>query len=78
MLTASGLSRSFGPRTLFEDVSLRLGDGRRIALVGGNGTGKTTLIEVLVGLQEPDSGAVHRPKSMSARRGRGRRWTDGS
>ena len=64
MLTASGLSRSFGPHTLFEDVSLRLGDGRRIALVGGNGTGKTTLLEVLVGIQEPDSGAVHRPRDL--------------
>ncbi len=64
MLTASGLYRSFGPHTLFEDVSLRLGDGRRIALVGGNGTGKTTLLEVLVGIQEPDSGAVHRPRDL--------------
>ena len=64
MLTTSGLSRSFGTRTLFEDVSLRLGAGRRIALVGSNGTGKTTLIEVLVGRQEPDSGAVHRPKDL--------------
>jgi len=64
VLTASGLSRSFGPHTLFEDVSLRLGDGRRIALVGGNGTGKTTLLEVLVGIQEPDSGAVHRPRDL--------------
>jgi ATP-binding cassette subfamily F protein 3 len=64
MLTTSGLSRSFGARTLFEDVSLRLGAGRRIALVGSNGTGKTTLIEVLVGRQEPDSGVVHRPKDL--------------
>ena len=64
MLTASGLSRSFGSRTLFADVSLQLGSGRRVALVGSNGTGKTTLIETIVGLQEPDAGEVHRPRDL--------------
>ena len=64
MLTASGLSRSFGSRTLFADVSLQLGSGRRVALVGSNGTGKTTLIETIVGLQEPDVGEVHRPRDL--------------
>ena len=64
MLTASGLSRSFGPRTLFTDASLQLGPGRRIALVGGNGTGKTTLIETIVGLQDADTGEVHRPRDL--------------
>ena len=64
MLTAAGLSRSFGPRTLFTDVALQLGAGRRVALVGSNGTGKTTLIETIVGLQDPDVGQVHRPKDL--------------
>ncbi|MDE0833228.1 MAG: ABC-F family ATP-binding cassette domain-containing protein [Acidimicrobiales bacterium] len=64
MLTASGLSRSFGPRTLFTDASLQLGPGRRIALVGGNGTGKTTLIETIVGIQDADAGEVHRPRDL--------------
>ena len=64
MLTASGLSRSFGPRTLFRDVSLQLGAGRRVALIGGNGTGKTTLLEILVGLHEADIGEVHRPRDL--------------
>ena len=64
MLTASELSRSFGPRTLFSNVSLQLGPGRKVALVGGNGTGKTTLLEILVGIQSPDQGKVHRPKEL--------------
>jgi len=64
VLTASGLSRAFGPRTLFSDVALQLGAGRRVALVGSNGTGKTTLLETIVGLQEPDVGDVHRPKDL--------------
>ena len=64
MLTASELSRSFGPRTLFSNVSLQLGPGRKVALVGGNGTGKTTLLEILVGIQSPDQGKVHRPREL--------------
>jgi ATP-binding cassette subfamily F protein 3 len=64
MLAASGLSLSHGPRTLFHDVSIRLPAGRRTALVGGNGQGKTTLLEILVGLRPPDAGEVHRPKDV--------------
>ena len=62
MITASGLSKSFGIRRLFADVSVQLAAGRRVALVGGNGTGKTTLLEILVGLGEPDEGTVMRPR----------------
>ena len=65
MLTASGLARSYGPRDLFTDVTLQLSAGRRIALVGGNGTGKTSLIEILVGDAEPDAGSITRPRDMT-------------
>ncbi|MFN0091208.1 MAG: ATP-binding cassette domain-containing protein [Acidimicrobiales bacterium] len=64
MLSASELSKSFGGRVLFHDVTLRLLPRRRCALVGGNGAGKTTLVEILLGLQEPDSGEVHRPNDL--------------
>src|ERR1700710_1818488 len=64
MLSASGLSVSHGARTLFSDVHVRIVAGQRVALVGGTGTGKTTLIEVLVGLHPPDAGEVHRPKDL--------------
>ena len=65
MLTASGLTKSYGPRELFRDVTLLLSPGRRIALVGGNGTGKTTLIEILMGTNRPDSGSVTKPRDMT-------------
>ena len=58
MLTASGLSRSFGPRTLFRNVSLQLGPGRRVALIGGNGTGKSTLLKAISGLLPVWNGTI--------------------
>ncbi len=61
-LTASGLSKSYGARRLFEGVTLHLPAGRRVALVGGNGTGKTTLLEIMAGTREPDAGAVNKPR----------------
>ena len=64
MLTASSLSKSFGARTLFTDVSLQLSPGRRVALVGGNGMGKTTLLEMVVGESDPDGGEIHRSKGL--------------
>ncbi|WP_420432381.1 ABC-F family ATP-binding cassette domain-containing protein [Candidatus Poriferisocius sp.] len=60
-LTASGLAKSFGDQRLFADVAVQLSPGLRVALVGGNGTGKTTLLEILVGITEPDDGTVVRP-----------------
>ena len=62
MLTASGLAKSYGIRQLFADVSVQLASGRRVALVGSNGTGKTTLLEILVGLVDADEGTVMRSR----------------
>jgi len=64
VITVSGLSKAHGPRTLFENVTFRLLPGRRVALVGGNGVGKTTLLEIVVGDQDADSGEVHRGKDL--------------
>ncbi len=64
MLSANKISKAHGARTLFRDVSIQLRPGRRVALVGGNGVGKTTLLEMLVGTQEPDTGEVIRPGNL--------------
>ena len=58
MLTLSDVSKSFGARTLFEEVSLSINLGERIALVGPNGAGKSTLFSIILGTGEPDSGSV--------------------
>jgi ATP-binding cassette subfamily F protein 3 len=65
VLTGSGLSKAHGQRVLFSDVTVTLSPGRRVALVGGNGTGKTTLLEILSGEQRPDSGSVTRPSTLT-------------
>ncbi len=57
------VSKSYGVRPLLTEVSLGVGVGQRIGIVGRNGDGKTTLLEVMTGLEEPDEGRV------SAKRG---------
>jgi ATP-binding cassette subfamily F protein 3 len=64
VLTATGLAKAHGTRVLFDDVSFALSPGRRVALVGSNGTGKTTLLEIVAGLQQPDRGGVHKPSDL--------------
>ena len=58
MLTFSKLSKGFGPKTLFTDISFRILQGERIGLVGPNGAGKTTLFSIILGTTEPDQGKV--------------------
>lgn len=58
LLQAKGISKSFGERTLFEDLDITIPEGRKIALVARNGNGKTTLLRILAGKEVPDEGVV--------------------
>ena len=58
MLTVAGLSKAFGGRQLFDDVSLTLLSGERVGLVGPNGAGKSTLLKIILGQESPDAGEV--------------------
>ena len=64
ILTATALSKHFGAQDVFNDVSLQIGRGDRVGLVGANGTGKTTLLRVLTGLEAPSSGQVQRARGV--------------
>ena len=66
VLQIKGVSKSFGGRRLFEDVYLRVEGGERIALLGENGTGKTTLLNMIVGLDGPDTGMIRLGPSVKA------------
>ena len=56
LLSVQGLTKSFGPRPLFTDLSLDLRAGERVGLIGPNGSGKSTLLKLLAGREEPDAG----------------------
>jgi ATP-binding cassette subfamily F protein uup len=56
LLSVQGLSKRFGPRPLFTDLSLDLRAGERLGLIGPNGSGKSTLLKLLAGRDEPDAG----------------------
>lgn len=58
LLSCRNLSKSFGSQTLFESLSFGISDGDRIGMIGPNGTGKSTLMKVLAGLEYPDSGEI--------------------
>ena len=58
MLTLAGVSKSYGTRTLFEDVSLFVARTDRFGLVGPNGAGKSTLFNLILGEESPDDGTI--------------------
>ena len=58
VLSMSHLKKSFGEKTLFEDISFEIHRGERVALIGDNGTGKTTILKILNEIYQPDAGVV--------------------
>src|SRR5579862_6757904 len=58
LLSSLSLSKAYGPRPLFTNVSLDLRAGEHIGLIGPNGSGKSTLLKLLAGLENPDTGTI--------------------
>jgi len=58
ILSAEEISKSYSEKILFNDISLGIGDGDKIGLIGINGTGKSTLLKVIAGLETTDTGRV--------------------
>ena len=58
ILNAQNISKRFGAKPLFQDISFAVHDGARIGLIGPNGAGKSTLLAMLAGEQEPDTGDI--------------------
>lgn len=58
MVIGTGLTKSFGGEAVFENIDFKLGNGRRVALVGKNGCGKSTLLKTIVGELEADAGNI--------------------
>ncbi|KFZ79601.1 glycerophosphodiester phosphodiesterase [Amycolatopsis sp. MJM2582] len=64
LVNLESVSKSFGVRPLLDGVSLGVAEGQRIGVVGLNGGGKTTLLEVLAGISEPDTGRVSQVRGL--------------
>ena len=56
--SCTSISKTFGSRALFENISLGISEGERLGLIGPNGAGKSTLLRILSGQLEPDSGSI--------------------
>ena len=61
MLTAENLQKSYGDKLLFNNIDVLIKENERIGLIGVNGTGKSTFLKVLAGLEEPDKGKIIHP-----------------
>src|SRR5512141_2022279 len=64
LITVSSLSKSFGAEDLFSGVTFSIAKGARFALVGPNGIGKTTLLRILIGQEEPSGGTITRARNL--------------
>ena len=64
LLTAENIYKNYGMKQLADDVTLYLNDGEKIGLIGVNGTGKSTLLKILAGAEDPDSGRVTRDPNV--------------
>ena len=65
MISIEGLSVAFGGNTLFDNITYVINKKDRIALVGKNGAGKSTMLKIIAGVQAPTSGSVNMPKDLT-------------
>ncbi|WP_299737799.1 ABC-F family ATP-binding cassette domain-containing protein [uncultured Rossellomorea sp.] len=61
MLTAENLSKTYGEKTLFKDISFSITEKERVGLIGVNGTGKSSLLKLIAGMEEYDTGELSKP-----------------
>ncbi|WP_367568309.1 ABC-F family ATP-binding cassette domain-containing protein [Lacrimispora sp.] len=67
LLTIDHLTKSYTERLLFDDTSFSINEGEKIGLIGINGTGKSTLLRIVAGLEEPDEGKVVKGRNLDIR-----------
>ena len=67
LLTIEHLTKSYTERLLFDDADFSIQEGEKVGLIGVNGTGKSTLLRIAAGLEEPDGGTVIRRNGLDIR-----------
>jgi ATP-binding cassette subfamily F protein uup len=66
LITAHNISKAHGTQILFDDITFSLTEGDRIGLIGPNGSGKSSLMKILAGIEQPDSGYISRKQNLKA------------
>ena len=67
ILTVENITKSYGERKLFDNASFYLQEGEKVGVIGINGTGKSTLLKIMAGTEEPDEGNVTRANHVVVR-----------
>lgn len=67
LVTIEHLTKSYTERLIFDDTDFSINEGEKIGLIGINGTGKSTLLKIVAGLEEPDKGTVVRGRNLDMR-----------
>jgi ATP-binding cassette subfamily F protein 3 len=65
MISIQNVKKQYGRRILFENASISFADQQRIALIGANGSGKTSLLRMILGMEKPDSGVIALPSDIT-------------
>ncbi|MFA6034388.1 MAG: ATP-binding cassette domain-containing protein, partial [Myxococcota bacterium] len=58
IISFRGVTKSFGPNTIYDGIDLDIFQGETITVMGGSGTGKSVLLKMLIGLMKPDDGSI--------------------
>ena len=58
MIQIENLTKSFGERTIFSNVTFKIADGEKVGIIGKNGAGKSTLLKIMLGLEDFDAGNI--------------------
>ncbi|MFR9070261.1 MAG: ATP-binding cassette domain-containing protein, partial [Paraclostridium sp.] len=64
LITLENITKSYSEKILVNNISLGINEGDKIGLIGVNGTGKSTLLKIIAGVEETDSGNITKPNNV--------------
>ncbi|EPZ59224.1 ABC transporter family protein [[Clostridium] sordellii ATCC 9714] len=64
LISLENITKSYSEKVLVNNISLGINEGEKIGLIGVNGTGKSTLLKIIAGVEEPDGGTITKPNKV--------------